>query len=231
MYQRLFSLLNPLFHNILLRLLGGVHLCPFLFSQGNRVDIEDLPFLFQRSNRLSVTDMNLLMSAVREPVQLADLLSLLGRGDETTERLGRVEAHLHQTASRLNKLQSVQQEFDDYNTPDGRSIAEGKSMEMQALNPALQRPPYPPPAPPKNAGTGKLSGNRPAGSHHPLGSVPAANTVSTAATVHAPPRSQVPLADQPLAVGDARYSTAMKDQIQMQHARMFGAPDPTIYDV
>ena len=223
MYQRPFSLLNPLFHNILLRLLGGVHLCPFLFSQGNRVDIEDLPFLFQRSNRLSVTDMNTLMSAVREPVQLADLLSLLGRGDETTERLGRVEAHLHQTASRLNKLRSVQQEFDDYNTPDGRSLAEGKSMEMQALNPALQRPPYPPPPPPKNAGTGKLSGNRPAGSHHPL----AENTVSTVATVHAPPRGQVPLSEQPLGPGDVRYATGLKEEVRRKHMLFFGTP----YDV
>jgi len=169
---------------------------------------------------------------VREPVQLTDLINLLGRWDETTKRLSRVEAQLHQAASRLNKLRSIHQEFDDYATPDGRSIAEGKNMEMQSLNPPLQRPSHPPPPPPpKNAGTGKLTGNRPAGSHHPLGSVPAENTVSTVATVHAPPRSQVPLADQPLAVGDARYSTAMKDQIQMQHARMFGAPDPTIYDV
>jgi hypothetical protein len=73
---------------------------------------------------------------VREPVQLTDLLNLLGRGDETTERLSRVEAQLHQAASRLNKLRSVHQEFDDYATPDGRSVAEGKGMEMQSLAPA-----------------------------------------------------------------------------------------------
>ena len=168
---------------------------------------------------------------VREPVQLTDLLRLLGRGDETTERLSRVEAQLHQAASRLNNLRAVHQEFDDYETPSGRSVAEEKGIEMQSLAPLLQRPAHPPPPPPKNSGVGKLSGHRPAGSHHPLGSVPAANTVSTVAAVHAPPRAPLPLADQPLAVGDARYSTAMKDQIQMQHARMFGAADSTVYDV
>jgi hypothetical protein len=183
-----------------------------------------------------VTDMETLMRAVREqtvrePVQLTDLLRLLGRGDETTERLSRVEAQLHQAASRLNNLRAVHQEFDDYETPSGRSVAEEKGIEMQSLNPPLQRPAHPPPPPPKNSGVGKLSANRPAGSHHPLGSIPAKNTVSTVAAVHAPPRGPLPLADQPLAVGDARYSTAMKDQIQMQHARMFGAPDPTVYDV
>ena len=183
--------------------------------------------MFQKSNRLSVTDMDTLIRAVREPVQLTDLINLLGRGDETTERLSRVEAQIHQAAARLNKLRSVHQECDDYETPDGRSIAEGRSMEMQSLNPPLQRPAHPPPPPPKNSGTGKLSANRPAGSHHPLGSVPAENTVSTVATVHAPPRGQVPLAEQPLAVGDVRYSTAMKDQIRMQHKLMFG----TAYDV
>jgi len=171
------------------------------------------------------------MRAVREPVQLTDLLRLLGRGDETTERLSRVEAQLHQAASRLNNLRAVHQEFDDYETPSGRSVAEEKGIEMQSLNPPLQRPAHPPPPPPKNSGVGKLSTNRPAGSHHPLGSIPAKNTVSTVAAVHAPPRAPLPLADQPLAVGDARYSTAMKDQIQRQHARMFGAPDSTLYDV
>jgi hypothetical protein len=173
---------------------------------------------------------------VREPVQLTDLLRLLGRGDETTERLSRVEAQLHQAASRLNNLRAVHQEFDDYETPSGRSVAEEKGIEMQSLAPPLQRPAHPPPPPPKNSGVGKLSGHRPAGSHHPLGSVPAANTVSTVAAVHAPPLAPpLPLADRQLAVGDARYSTAMKDQIQLQHARMFGAPGPTVgptvYDV
>jgi hypothetical protein len=184
-----------------------------------------------------VTDMETLMRAVRqqtvrEPVELTDLLRLLGRGDETTERLGRVEAQLHQTASRLNNLRAVHQEFDDYETPSGRSVSEEKGIEMQSLAPPLQRPANPPPPPPKNSGVGRLSGNRPAGSHHPLGSIPAKNTVTTAASVHAPPPAPpLPLADRQLAVGDARYSTAMKDQIQLQHARMFGAPDGNVYDV
>ena len=225
MYQRLFSLLDPLLHNIPRRLQGGVHLCLFLSSQGNRVYTEDLPFLFQRSNRLSVTDMNTLMSAVREPVQLADLLSLLGRGDETTERLGRVEAQIHQAAARLNQMRSAPQEFNHYATPDGHSMAEGRSMEMQSFQPPLVRPSHPPPPPPKNAGTGKLSGNRPAGSHHPLGSVPAENIVTTRATVHT--RPQVPLAEQPLGPGDVRYATGHKAEVQRKHMLFFGTP----YDV
>ena len=169
--------------------------------------------------------MNTLMSAVREPVQLADLLNLLGRGDETTERLGRVEAQIHQAAARLNKLRSVHQEFNDYETPDGRSIAEGKSMEMQSFQPPPGRPSHPPPPPPKNAGTGKLTGNRPAGSHHPLGSVPAENIVTTRATVHT--RPQVPLAEQPLGPGDVRYATGLKNEVQRKHMLFFGTP----YDV
>ena len=171
--------------------------------------------------------MNTLMSAVREPVQLADLLNLLGRSDETTERLGRVETQIRQAAARLNKMRSDPPGFNNYETPEGHSSAEGRDVEMQSFHPPLGRPSHPPPPPPKNAGTGKLSGNRPAGSHHPLGSVPAENTVSTLASVHAPPRGQVPLSEQPLGPSDVRYATGHKEEVRRKHMLFFGTP----YDV